>query len=168
VYPEFSRRKLHICLHHRAVEAARRRPPGLDTRSLSAIADHPGRRRKGRPLRVSFGYETEADGVFAGRERRQQCRRKHQSGKHVGESTCLRGSRAPTTIERGERTPRRARVCKPSTSRDSSQEIPRGDISPETPHACRLSRSALVITDTDDRLIARAAMSGLKSQPVSG
>ena len=42
------------------------------------------------------------------------------------------------------------------------------DRSLETPHACRLSRSALVITETDDRLIARAAMSGLKSQPVSG
>jgi hypothetical protein len=47
--------------------------------------------------------------------------------------------------------------------RDSSRRL-----SPETLHACRPSRSALVITDTDDRLIARAAMSGLKSQPISG
>jgi SAM-dependent methyltransferase len=38
----------------------------------------------------------------------------------------------------------------------------------ESPHACRRSRSALVITDTDDRLIASAAIRGLNSQPVNG
>ena len=34
--------------------------------------------------------------------------------------------------------------------------------------ACTRKRSALLMTDTDDRLIAKAAISGLSNQPVTG
>lgn len=36
------------------------------------------------------------------------------------------------------------------------------------PYSCPLSRSALPITETDEKLIASAAISGLKSQPTNG
>jgi hypothetical protein len=62
------------------------------------LPTHPRPWREGWALRVRFHDDPKADRVFAGREWRQQRRRKHQGGKHVGESTRRRYFRALTVL----------------------------------------------------------------------